>query len=99
MSIKIDKDRTPRTGKYMPVRRSVSVKLKYIHSSLTLRILMTWWKFSLVMPRPFRAPCELYIFLVRGGGLKCRNGKCGNVEIFASKTIVNMILIDVATSL
>ena len=40
-----------------------------------------------------------YISSGGGGGLKCRNVKCGNVEIFASKTIVNMILIDVATSL
>ena len=31
------KDRIPRTGKYMSVRRSVSVKLKYIHSSLDFK--------------------------------------------------------------
>ena len=66
MWTKMGIDRTLRTGKYMSVRRSVSVKLKYIHSSLALRILMTCWKFSLEMPRPFRAPCELDIFLVGG---------------------------------
>ena len=92
------KDRTPRTGKYMSVRRSVSVKLKYIHSSLDFKNINDMLEIFIGDAQTLQSSLGVR-YISGGGGLKCRNVKWGNVEIFASKTIVNMILIDAATSL